>query len=124
VTPLVSTVYQNQAKPDNIALKKELNILYVSSDDSSTQMEQYFHKENIMFQAIPFDNVEERTSLKQYFGACAGREAGLLSMTGGKRKYGIPTLIVLDCATEQIVTVNGVDDLERKGLNSPEAWRL
>eukprot|EP00591_Stephanopyxis_turris_P004458 CAMPEP_0195525260 /NCGR_PEP_ID=MMETSP0794_2-20130614/25614_1 /TAXON_ID=515487 /ORGANISM="Stephanopyxis turris, Strain CCMP 815" /LENGTH=84 /DNA_ID=CAMNT_0040655679 /DNA_START=305 /DNA_END=556 /DNA_ORIENTATION=- len=67
---------------------------------------------------VPFDNITERSDLKRLFETCAGKETEGLKMTGGKRKYGIPTLVVIDCESEEIVTVNGVEGVMEGGKDS------
>lgn len=59
---------------------------------------------------IPFDS-DERNALKKKFGVCAGVEMMQLGMTGGARKYGIPTLVLIDCSTEEILSYDGVRDI-------------
>lgn len=70
-----------------------------------------YQKSHGKWDVVPFDS-EERASLKQKFGACAGREAPELGLLGpGRRKYGIPTLILIDCKTEEVLSFDGVQDV-------------
>ena len=50
--------------------KKVIEILYVSSDKSKEEMENFQTKSHPWL-AIPFENVEERNGLKKYFAICA-----------------------------------------------------
>lgn len=58
---------------------------------------------------VPFES-EERAELKRKFGACAGAEVMALNMVG-KRKYGIPTLVLIDCETEEVLSFDGINDV-------------
>ena len=59
---------------------------------------------------IPFE-CKDRNELKQKFGVCAGSEAASLGLGSGGRKYGIPTLILVDCESGEIKSFDGVQDL-------------
>mmetsp|Transcript_30895 Transcript_30895/g.66903 ORF Transcript_30895/g.66903 Transcript_30895/m.66903 type:complete len:134 (-) Transcript_30895:189-590(-) len=75
--------------------------------------------------AVPFNDTEQRSALKQFFGACAGKEAEDLDMGEGgkvKKKFGIPTLIILDSESGDIVTTEGVKDLEVSGNGALAGW--
>mmetsp|Transcript_16388 Transcript_16388/g.25572 ORF Transcript_16388/g.25572 Transcript_16388/m.25572 type:complete len:163 (-) Transcript_16388:29-517(-) len=109
VTPALGRVYAAQSPSDEGI--KELEIVYVSSDRSVEQMNDSMQKSHGPWQSIPYENVEERSSLKCHFGVCAGMEASALGLTNGKRKFGIPTLIIIDCATDEILSMDGVGDV-------------
>jgi nucleoredoxin len=91
-----------------LANKKDVQVVYISSDTSEAEM-----KENVpsSFSVVPFDCEEERADLKRHFGACAAKERGPLGMTPEERKFGIPTLIILEKATGTVVTSGAVDDI-------------
>ena len=60
---------------------------------------------------IPFDS-EDRNGLKQNLGICAMSEARTLGLAeGGKRKFGIPMLVLVDCESGEIQSWEGVNDL-------------
>lgn len=59
---------------------------------------------------VPFDS-PERNELKKKFGVCAGKEMAELGMIGGARKYGIPTLILINCENEEVLSFDGVNDV-------------
>jgi hypothetical protein len=60
---------------------------------------------------IPFES-DDRDGLKQKFGICAMSEAMTLGLaSGGKRKFGIPTLVLVDCESEEVKSFDGVADL-------------
>jgi hypothetical protein len=89
--------------------------VYVSSDNSGQQMMDVYNNQHGKWGMIPFDNYEERSNIKKHFGVCAGKEAiGLGMMT--TRKYGIPTLILIDCSTQEILTYDGVADVMNGSL--------
>lgn len=90
------------------ANKKDVQVVYISSDTLEAQMKEYVPSS---FSVVPFDYEEERADLKRHFGACAAKERGPLGMTPEERKFGIPTLIILERATGTVVTSGGVDDI-------------
>ena len=95
-----------QPQEDN---KKVFELVYVSSDQNEEQMKKYIPSPKWGF--VPFDNTEERAELKRHFGACGARETSELGMKPGDRKSGLPTLVVLDCKTGNVLTRDGVDDI-------------
>ena len=93
-----------------------LSIVYVSSDDTE---EEFSSSGSTQWQRVPF-NTGERTKLKQYFHACAQKEAEPL---GVDRRFGIPHLVVLDSETRNIVTTTGVHDVQEHGVEALERWK-
>ena len=81
--------------------------MYVSSDRTGKQLESY-KKKNWM--TVPFDNVDERDNIKRHFRTCAKVEMDSLGMTS--RKHEIPTIIVIDSKTEQVLSYHGVKDVK------------
>jgi nucleoredoxin len=103
------------------ANKDFITIVYVSSDSTEQQMKDYLPS---CMMAVSFKNEDERANLKRHFGACAGKELELLGMKAEDRKFGIPTLIVLDKKTGNVVTNEGVDDIvTRNGESVIEKWK-
>lgn len=76
--------------------------------------------EGTSFHAVPFESEEERASLKKHFDCCAGKEAAELGLVG--KKYGIPTLFVIESATQGIVTDEGVNDVMMDGVGAVTKW--
>ena len=109
VTPVVDEVLKGSNS-------KNLSIVYVSSDTTESQMMNYVP---IGWMTVPFGQVEERTELKREFGACAGKEAGPLSIS---RKFGIPTLIVVQSNSGKILTTDGVDDVMKDKGGALQKW--
>jgi len=131
VTPSLNKFYH-----DSLLLveneKRLMDIVYISSDDT---IEQFSKMTNTFLRDIPFipfENVKERSELKRYFGACAGKEYSGLSC-GDKgspfqRKFGIPTLILIDCEKQSILSENGIEELmmstknNNDGVNALDGW--
>ena len=72
-------------------------------------MESY-NKSHGTWGCVPFNSVE-RNELKRKFGVCAGKEVRELGLTPDGRKFGIPTLILIDSKSEEVLSFNGVDDV-------------
>mmetsp|Transcript_36974 Transcript_36974/g.110745 ORF Transcript_36974/g.110745 Transcript_36974/m.110745 type:complete len:162 (-) Transcript_36974:601-1086(-) len=102
--------------------KKAIEIVYVSSDNDASQMESSMKETHGPWAFVPFDS-DDRSGLKRHFGACAGKEAGELGMAEtGKRKFGIPTLVVVDCESGNVITTGGVDDVLMRGTEALAGW--
>lgn len=122
VTPVLKSIYESQPQVSE-SEKKLMEIVYVSSDNNKNQMEETMEKSHGKWSFVPFGESEEIAKIKIKFGACAAKEAPGLSLLGpGRRKFGIPTLIVIDCETEDILTTNGVSDIMQSGTNSLKIW--
>jgi nucleoredoxin len=103
------------------ANKNDLQVVYISSDSSETQLKEYVPSSYLV---VPFDCEEERADLKRYFGACAAKEREPLGMTPEERKFGIPTLIVLERATGRVATSGGVEAImESNGESVVDKWK-
>jgi hypothetical protein len=97
-TPAVRRVLQSDANDD-----QTLAVVYISSDKTMEEMQNYLPA---CMMAVDFHEVDQRSGLKRYFGACAQSEQNALQVT---RKHGIPSLILLDSATARVLTDRGVD---------------
>ena len=91
-------------------------IVYVSSDTTQEEMNQYVKPNWI---AIPMEE-DERTALKKHFAVCAKRELEELDM---ERKFEIPSLFILDGATQGLITTNGAQDVLNRGAVVLEYWK-
>ena len=119
VTPALKSVYESQPTTE----KKNFEVVYISSDNSAEQMESSMNTSHGKWSSIPFSEQNELADIKRKFGACAAKEAPGLSLLGpGRRKFGIPTLIVIDCESENIVTTDGVSDIMKNGADSLKKW--
>lgn len=92
-----------------------LAIVHVSSDTKEAKFQDYLRKNWI---AVPFDS-PDKTSLKRHFKVCAKPEVELLHID---RKYEIPTLLIIDSATQTVLTANGVDDLDEFEDKALQHW--
>ena len=61
-----------------------------------------------------------RTALKKHFAVCAKRELEELDM---ERKFEIPSLFILDGATQGLITTNGAQDVLNRGAVVLEYWK-
>eukprot|EP00545_Synedropsis_sp_CCMP1620_P012753 CAMPEP_0119005688 /NCGR_PEP_ID=MMETSP1176-20130426/1869_1 /TAXON_ID=265551 /ORGANISM="Synedropsis recta cf, Strain CCMP1620" /LENGTH=154 /DNA_ID=CAMNT_0006957525 /DNA_START=55 /DNA_END=516 /DNA_ORIENTATION=+ len=96
------------------------NVVYVASDSNDAQVQAFVGDST--FQQIPYQNVDERSNLKRHFGACAAKEVDLLGMTPAERKFGVPTLIVLETATGRIISTDGVTEIMTQKEGAVEQW--
>jgi Thioredoxin-like len=92
-----------------------LSITYVSSDKNEEEFQQYLRKN---WFPVPFQS-SERTDLKRHFSVCSYDEVKGL---GINRTFEIPTLIIFDGATREVLTMNGPDDLEKYGNKTLDHW--
>ena len=101
--PFVSAIFKTQAKGEKL-----FDLVYISSDNSSDQMRSEIEPN---WDAVPFENVGERSDLKKYFGVCAYKEMGELGITSEQRKGGIPTLILLEKKTCRVISGDAIPDI-------------
>jgi len=113
-TPMLKSFYEEVAK------KSPLEVVWVSSDDSQKEWNEYGSK-MAPYLAVPFSNVALRTKLKQELGVCAGKEQGTVGVK--ERKRGIPTLAVIK-PDGTLLTLEGDEQVERKGADVLEEWGL
>jgi thiol-disulfide isomerase/thioredoxin len=104
VTPALTKVIASQNEDEEL-----VHIVYVSSDTSAEEMAVYKPKQ---FSAVPWEAEKERSSIKRFFGTCAGKERESLGMSRTDRKHGTPTLILLDTQSGSILTESGVEQVE------------
>ena len=101
--PYVSAVFKDQADGEKL-----FDLVYVSSDNDSDQMKREME---VGWDAVAFEEVEERSNLKKYFGVCAHKEMGELGITSEQRKGGIPTLILLEKRTCKVLSADAIPDV-------------
>jgi thiol-disulfide isomerase/thioredoxin len=104
VTPALAKVIASQKEGEVL-----VHIVYVSSDTSAKEMAAYKPEQ---FSAVPWEAKQERSSIKRFFGTCAGKERESLGMSQTNRKHGTPTLILLDTQSGVILTECGVEQVE------------
>jgi thiol-disulfide isomerase/thioredoxin len=86
-----------------------LDLVYVSSDMDGQEMAGNLASSD--WKSIPFQQQEERSNLKRHFGACASKETEGLGMKTEDRKSGIPTLLLLEKSTGNVLTRDAVSDI-------------
>lgn len=96
-----------------------LSLVYVSSDRSHEQLAQYLQRRP-RWMHVPYDSVD-RTKLKQHFQTAAKVEMKDLGMDS--RRHEIPTIIVVDSGSQQVLTFSGVKDVEEHGARGAvDTW--
>jgi thiol-disulfide isomerase/thioredoxin len=99
---------QKQERQELDGPRQSFTVLYVSSDRSREELDRF---KPTSWLEVPYEQAQERIQLKRHFGACAKKELADpdLGMTGHDRRHGIPTLVLVEASTGQIVAENGVD---------------
>uniref|UniRef100_A0A7R9ZLS9 Thioredoxin-like fold domain-containing protein n=1 Tax=Craspedostauros australis TaxID=1486917 RepID=A0A7R9ZLS9_9STRA len=95
--------------------RSQISLVYISSDQSEEDLQGYV-RENWNY--VAWDS-EERTALKKHFSVCAKREEKELEMD---RKFGIPTMLIIDSITHAVLTPEGAEDLQNMGDKALEHW--
>ncbi|CAJ1939221.1 unnamed protein product [Cylindrotheca closterium] len=85
-TPLLSVLHED-AQEEGL----DFEVVYVSSDNSAEECNQYMKEKHGDWLRVPFDKTAE---YKTQFGVFAGKEQSLFSST--KRRSGIPTLVIVN----------------------------
>jgi hypothetical protein len=93
-----------------------LSIVYVSSDTDEAAASEYLRPN---WMSLPFAT-SERADVKRHFLTCAKREMKELSIK--ERKHDIPTLIIVDGASQQVLTYHGVKDVNEYGAEAIDHW--
>eukprot|EP00557_Chaetoceros_sp_GSL56_P001697 CAMPEP_0176504238 /NCGR_PEP_ID=MMETSP0200_2-20121128/15814_1 /TAXON_ID=947934 /ORGANISM="Chaetoceros sp., Strain GSL56" /LENGTH=157 /DNA_ID=CAMNT_0017903631 /DNA_START=571 /DNA_END=1044 /DNA_ORIENTATION=+ len=96
--------------------QKDFALVYISSDTSVDEMKDYMKWNWI---GIPFDS-PDRNELKRYFKTCAQNEMEELGIDA--RRFEIPSLFILDTVTQDIISTNGVGDLQYYGEEVLDHW--
>jgi len=106
ITPLLMALYASVPSG-------ELSIVYVSSDESEKQMREYIeaHGSTDWISSMSF-NHGDRNGLKRHFSVCAKKEIQVVLGEHAKRKYEIPTLILLEGGSGRVLSYDGVKDLK------------
>jgi len=90
-TPFAATLKEFYNKVN--AVEKTFEVVYVSSDNTKSQMMPYYNAKHADWLAVNFDDDEFRSELKRKYGACAGAEQEDVGVE--ERKHGIPTLCIV-----------------------------
>ncbi|KAG2426987.1 hypothetical protein HXX76_012771 [Chlamydomonas incerta] len=101
-TPHLASIYTNFKKDH--ALKADWEVVFVSSDRDQASFDEYLAE--MPWAALPFDKREAKAALSQLY-----------------KVRGIPTLVIVDGATGELITANGRDAVgdDEKCENFP--WR-
>lgn len=117
--PSPPTAGHDQNLPDILSDDDErsavLSIVFVSSDTVEENFERYIRPNWI---AVPFHS-SERTALKKHFLVCSKPEVERL---GIQREYEIPTLLILDSQTQEVLSESGDDDMIENGEKVLDYW--
>ena len=97
--------------------RKPLSIVYVSSDRSLEDYNNYIEGRNWL--AVPYDS-PQITQLKQHFHTCARPEMEVL---GIEREHEIPTIIVIDSKDHEVLTSEGVKDVKHLKAKALDYWK-
>lgn len=101
--PYVSSVFKSQSDGEKV-----FDLVYVASDNNAEQMKGELESG---WDAIAFEMPEERANLKRHFGVCAFKEMAGLGITGEQRKGGIPTMVLLEKKTCQVLKGDAIPDI-------------
>ena len=119
MTPVLHALYE-EAQDDD----KPFEVIFVSSDDSNTEMQSYHQQHHGDWLRIPFD-APARNALKVRHGAFAGAESSLFR--GAKRISGIPTMVIIAPNGEKLLHLDcdggpGKRLIESKGSGVIDEW--
>ena len=103
--------------PSPLPQRHGLSLVYISSDRNEVEYNDYL-KDRPHWMAIPFDSVES-AGIKRHFHTWAKRELAELQM---ERQHEIPTLVVVDGETHQVLTFSGVKDVMELGATAVDEW--
>mmetsp|Transcript_3698 Transcript_3698/g.5685 ORF Transcript_3698/g.5685 Transcript_3698/m.5685 type:complete len:112 (-) Transcript_3698:13-348(-) len=95
------------------------DVVYVSSDETSDDMLNCIFEANKKWKWVEFEG-KFRTDLKIEHKICALKEAARLEISPSSRT-GIPSLIIFGPEGD-IVSKDGVDDIEKLGKAAFEEW--
>ena len=107
----------NNAATADEEQKTDFAVLYVSSDKDEASFSTYIQPG---WQVVPFAG-DERTRLKQQFRVCAKREMEELGLN--TRDGELPTVLILDGGSRQVLTRNGIKDMKELGKDALNHWK-
>lgn len=95
-------------------------LVYISSDEDEEEMGEYLVNRKLWW-SIPFES-PEKTQLKHHFKTCARIEIDRL---GFERKHELPTLLLIDGPSQQVLSFHGVHDLQHEatGKAAIDQWQ-
>jgi len=99
--------------------RSSVSLVYVSSDDDEAQMQDYM--EGRAWTGLPYNSLD-RNELKKHFKTAARVEMEELGIE--EREFHIPTLIVIDAATQKVLTYSGIQDVQESGSEAIGLWQM
>jgi hypothetical protein len=115
---LLTPPVPGEATPSSPTPRHEgLSIVYVSSDTDEAAATEYLRPN---WMTMPFATAE-RADVKRHFLTCAKREMKDLGIKD--RKHDIPTLIIVEGKSQQVLTYHGVKDVNEYGAEAIDHWK-
>jgi Thioredoxin-like len=111
-----TTTSSDQNDPQKSSPQKPFALVYISSDVSVVQFDGY---RKPWWHYIPYDQAEERRSIKQYLRTCARKEMEGLNITA-PRDAEIPHLDILRHGV--LLTRAGITDVRARGSTAIAYW--
>jgi Thioredoxin-like len=115
-TTIDTTISSGQNDPEKSSPQKPFALVYISSDVSVVQFDGY---RKPWWHYIPYDQAEERRSIKQYLRTCARKEMEGLNITA-PRDAEIPHLDILRHGV--LLTRAGIADVRARGSTAIAYW--
>lgn len=95
-----------------LARPSALDVIYVSSDQTAEQCQQFYNNYCQGFAGcLPFESASDRAELKRQWGVCAARERVELGLSPEQRLGGIPSLLIFDKESGKLLTRDGMNDV-------------
>jgi hypothetical protein len=103
------------------ASKDALSVVYVSSDRSEAQMKKSMEQSHGSWLCVPYGDIDQNANIKRHYSICAGSERAALQIPADKRT-GIPALVLVDTATQEIITMMDGPDMLDKFTDTPDTF--
>lgn len=125
--PATDTLQSTFSQSDKLLLpsnvdteqQKELAIVYISSDRSQSEMDDYLTKHNWMIPLTNTNKDDVSSTIKRMFHTCAWEEVP--NIDSMERNYGIPRLVILD-SSRNVITTDGINDVINDGVDAIKRW--
>jgi len=129
ITNLLDDLFRDKLLNNKSNDSSDFTVLYVSSDKDETSFQNYLKPG---WEAVPYNDFDERARLKQHFRTCAKREMAELELA--QRDGELPTVIVLDGpaarssnnnhnSQQVILTRHGIKDMKDLGAGALDHWK-
>ena len=115
--PILKTLYE-----DGKENGKELEVVYVSSDNDAAQKARYMQQHHGDWLSVPWHDKAARDLLKTTYGCYAGKEAP--HFPGVRRRAGIPSIVIISPTGEECVHMDcdPPSEITRKGDAILDEW--